>query len=187
LPVLERLESEARKLNDMISQLLTLSRLEAGSENVTMHQLNLRQLVEQVIADAAFEAEARGRSVKLVRAEDCYVLGSERLLRSAVENVLRNAVRYTKEGTEVEVALKNGDGNATVMIRDYGDGVPESELKNLFRPFYRVSESRDRGSGGTGLGLAIAEQAIRLHRGRIEARNSEPGLTVEIRLECLNS
>lgn len=187
LPVLERLESEARKLNDMISQLLTLSRLEAGSENVTMHQLNLRQLVEQVIADAAFEAEARGRSVKLVSAEDCYVLGSERLLRSAVENVLRNAVRYTKEGTEVEVALKNGDGNATVMIRDYGDGVPESELKNLFRPFYRVSESRDRGSGGTGLGLAIAEQAIRLHRGRIEARNSEPGLTVEIRLECLNS
>jgi two-component system sensor histidine kinase CpxA len=114
-------------------------------------------------------------------------MGSERLLRSAVENVLRNAVRYTKEGTAVEVSLKNGDGRAAIVIRDFGDGVPQTELKNLFRPFYRVSESRDRGSGGTGLGLAIAEQAIKLHRGSIEARNQNPGLAVEIRLNCIKS
>jgi two-component system sensor histidine kinase CpxA len=187
LPVLSRLESEAQRLNDMISQLLTLSRLEAGSEDVTMQRINLRQLLEQVTADADFEAEAKNRSVKMIQAEDCYVMGSERLLRSAVENVLRNAVRYTKEGTAVEVSLKNGDGRAAIVIRDFGDGVPQTELKNLFRPFYRVSESRDRGSGGTGLGLAIAEQAIKLHRGSIEARNQNPGLAVEIRLNCIKS
>lgn len=186
-PVLERLETEAGRLNELISQLLTLSRLEAGSEDVTMQRLNLRQLVEQITSDAAFEATARGRGVRLINAEECYVIGSERLLRSAIENVLRNAIRYTREGTSVEVSLNNGNGQARVIVRDYGDGVPDGELKNLFRPFYRVGESRDRGSGGTGLGLAIAEQAIRLHRGSIEARNSEPGLAVEIRLNCVKA
>ncbi|MER3430749.1 MAG: two-component sensor histidine kinase [Blastocatellia bacterium] len=185
-PVLSRVELEAERLNDMISQLLTLSRLEAGSENVTMQRINLRQLIEQVTADAEFEAEAKNRAVKMTSVEECFVMGSERLLRSAIENVLRNAVRYTKMGTTVEVSLRNGGGKASVVIRDYGDGVPQSELKNLFRPFYRVSESRDRGSGGTGLGLAIAEQAIRLHRGTIEARNEPAGLAVEIKLNCTN-
>ncbi|MER3632193.1 MAG: two-component sensor histidine kinase, partial [Blastocatellia bacterium] len=133
-----------------------------------------------------FVAEAKNRAVKMTSVEECFVMGSERLLRSAIENVLRNAVRYTKMGTTVEVSLRNGGGKASVVIRDYGDGVPQSELKNLFRPFYRVSESRDRGSGGTGLGLAIAEQAIRLHRGTIEARNEPAGLAVEIKLNCTN-
>ena len=109
------------------------------------------------------------------------------MIRSAVENVLRNAIRYTKEGTAVEVSLLNTNGQATVKIVDHGDGVPDSELANLFRPFYRVGEARDRGSGGTGLGLAFAQQAILAHDGRINARNEADGLSVEILLNCVRT
>lgn len=184
-PLIQRIENESQRLNDMISRLLTLSKLETGSNDFERRELNLRSLVEQVAADADFEANAKGRSVTVVTADDCRVNGSDSLIRSAVENVLRNAVRYTKEGTAVEVSLSNGDGKAVVRIRDYGEGVPESELENLFRPFYRVGEARDRGSGGTGLGLAIAEQAILAHKGAITAKNEDDGLLVEIRLDCV--
>ena len=184
--VLQRIETESQRLNDMISRLLTLSKLETGSQDFDRRELNLKNLVEQVAADADFEANAKGKSVKILQAVDCHVLGSESLIRSAIENVLRNAVRYTKEGTEVEVSLSNGGGNAVLRVVDHGGGVPETELSNLFRPFYRVGEARDRGSGGTGLGLAIAEQAIRAHKGTITAKNTLDGLSVEITLACQN-
>lgn len=185
-PVLARIEAESQRLNDMISRLLTLSKLEAGSQDFDRRELNFRSLVEQVAADADFEANAKGRSVNVSAAADCRVAGSESLLRSAVENVLRNAVRYTREGTAVEVSLTNGGGRATLRVVDHGSGVPEAELSNLFRPFYRVGEARDRGSGGTGLGLAIAEQAIKLHKGSIAAKNTGDGLEVEIQLNCVS-
>ena len=178
--VFQRIETESQRLNDMISRLLTLSKLESGSKDFDRRELNLKSLVEQVAADADFEANAKNRSVKVVHADECRVLGSDSLIRSAVENVLRNAVRYTKEGTAVEVSLNRSNGKATVKILDHGEGVPEQELANLFRPFYRVGEARDRGSGGTGLGLAIAEQAILAHDGSITAKNNGEGLVVEI-------
>jgi len=182
--VFQRIESESQRLNDMISRLLTLSKLETGSKDFDRRELNLKSLVEQVAADADFEANAKNRSVSVVKADDCRVVGSDSLIRSAVENVLRNAIRYTKEGTAVEVSLTNSNGKATVRITDHGEGVPEAELSNLFRPFYRVGEARDRGSGGTGLGLAIAQQAILVHDGKITAKNEGDGLAVEIVLDA---
>jgi len=111
------------------------------------------------------------------------VLCNETLIRSAIENVVRNGVRYTKEGTAVEVALSNGGNQAKVTITDHGGGVPAGEIAKLFRPFYRVGEARDRSTGGTGLGLAIAEQAVRAHKGKIAAANVDDGLRVEITLD----
>ncbi len=184
--VLQRIETESQRLNDMISRLLTLSKLETGSQDFDRRELNFKSLVEQVAADADFEANAKGKSVNIVKADDCRVLGSESLIQSAVENVLRNAVRYTKEGTAVEVSLSNGGSSAVLRVLDHGGGVPEAELSNLFRPFYRVGEARDRGSGGTGLGLAIAERAVIAHKGTITAKNTSDGLIVEIVLECQN-
>jgi len=186
-PVLQRIETESQRLNDMISRLLTLSKLETGSKDFDRRELNLKTLVEQVSADADFEANAKNKSVQVVRADNCRVMGSDSLIRSAVENVLRNAVRYTKEGTAVEVSLTNGNGRAVVKIVDHGSGVPEAELENLFKPFYRVGEARDRGSGGTGLGLAIAEQAVLAHDGTISARNADDGLVVELILNCVGT
>lgn len=183
-PVLTRIENECQRLNDMISRLLTLSKLETGSNDFDRRELNLKSLVEHVTADADYEAKGKGRSVEITKADECRILGSESLIRSAVENVLRNGVRYTKEGSSVEVSLSNDGGFAKIRILDHGQGVPESELKNLFKPFYRVGEARDRGSGGTGLGLAIAEQAILAHNGTISASNQDDGLVVEISVPC---
>lgn len=183
-PVLERIEAESNRLNDMISRLLTLSRLETGTDEFERSDIDLKPLVEQVVSDADFEANAVGKSVRITRADSCHIIGNEELVGSAVENVLRNAVRYTRDGSTVEVSLESIEGKATVTVRDQGGGVPDDELQNLFRPFYRVGEARDRNSGGTGLGLAIAEQAVKAHRGQIQARNYNGGLLVEMKFEC---
>jgi two-component system sensor histidine kinase CpxA len=109
------------------------------------------------------------------------------LLRRAIENVVRNGVQYTREGTEVEVTLRcRSDApptRATVEVRDHGPGVPPAALGDIFQPFYRVADARDRHSGGTGLGLAITAQAIRLHGGQVQASNApDGGLVVQIEL-----
>ncbi len=183
-PVFDRIEAEAHRLNEMIGRLLTLSRLETGAQDFERAAIDLKALVEQTVSDADFEATAVGKSVRITNADKCSIVGSDELVSSAVENVLRNAVRYTRDGTTVDVSLTSKDGKATVTVRDHGGGVPEDELTNLFRPFYRVGEARDRGSGGTGLGLAIAEQAIKAHKGRIAARNEDGGLIVEMSFDC---
>ncbi|HEV8592690.1 MAG TPA: ATP-binding protein [Pyrinomonadaceae bacterium] len=179
-PLLERIETESVRLNEMISRILTLSKLESGSNDFERREVDLKKLVELTVADADFEAHAKGKSVKIAHADQGNISASLSLVRSAVENVLRNAVRYTKEGSAVEVSLNTDGNNAAVKVRDHGGGVPEPELKNLFRPFYRVGEARERGAGGIGLGLAIAEQAVKAHGGTIHAANVGDGLEIEI-------
>ncbi len=179
---LDRIERESNNLNEMISRLLVLSKLESGAPVFEKNKINLSDLVEQIAADADFEAKGKNKAVGIIENQACKIAGNENLLRSAIENVVRNAVRYTKEETTVEIALKNADGNAFVTVKDYGAGVPESELENLFRPFYRVGEDRNRRTGGIGLGLAIAERAVHAHKGTIRARNTSGGLLIEISL-----
>ncbi|HEX8289693.1 MAG TPA: ATP-binding protein [Pyrinomonadaceae bacterium] len=179
--LLDRIEREARQLNEMIAQILQLSRLESQSETIEREQINLRKLIERIVADANFEAESQNKKVVIAENADCEIYGNENLLRSAVENVLRNALRYTND--IVEVFLSKNKSEIVVKIKDYGKGVAEEELANLFTPFYRVSEARERKSGGAGLGLAIAEQAVTSHKGKITAKNAESGgLIVEIKL-----
>jgi signal transduction histidine kinase len=182
-PLLERIENESMRLNEMIGRMLTLSQLESRALEIEKEDIDLTELVEDVVADAEFEARAKHKNVELA-AETCHVKGNESLLRSAIENVLRNAVRYSHENTSVSVSLERSNGNAIVRVKDSGGGVPEGELANLFRPFYRVGEARERTTGGIGLGLAIAERAIHAHGGSIEARNEGKGLSVEIKLKC---
>ena len=184
-PFLERIEIESNRLNEMLSRLLTLSKLETGSGNFEKHQINITKLSEQIVADADFEAQANGRAVKIVEKDEIKVFGNEGLLRSAVENVLRNAVKYTKEKTTVEVSLSKEGKNAIITVRDFGSGVPEDELEKLFKPFYRLQTARDRKTGGIGLGLAIAERAVNTHNGEIFAKNLEDGLLVIIKLPFL--
>jgi signal transduction histidine kinase len=120
--------------------------------------------------------------VQSVRLDQCRVKGSAELLRSAVENVIRNAIRYTAEGTAVEVSLAWRLDTAVLTVRDHGPGVPDADLKHIFEPFYRVSEARERSSGGVGLGLSIAERTVKLHGGSIRAENTGQGLLVTIEL-----
>lgn len=182
--LLNRIESESTRLNEMIGRLLQLSQLESGSEIADKRRIDLSELVKDVAADADFEAKGLDKFVQSGEIEKCNVDGNEELLRSAIENVLRNAVRYTAERTAVEVSLTRQNGHAVVTVADHGGGVPDNELKNLFRPFYRVGEDRTRSTGGTGLGLAIAERAVKAHKGKIRAFNHNGGLKVEIELDA---
>lgn len=185
---LDRIERESDNLNEMISQLLTLTRLESGTDSRKRTEVDLATLVREVVEDADFEARSSNRAVEIVANDDCSINGVEELLRSAVENVVRNAVRYTPEGTAVEVALSRqnggGDNFAVINVRDHGRGVPVEALEKIFRPFYRTEDARDRQSGGgTGLGLAITERAVRMHGGSVQATNAaDGGLSVEMRL-----
>ena len=186
---LDRIERESDNLNEMISQLLELTRLESGTDVRKRTTIDLASLVRDVAEDADYEARSVNRSVQVVWTERCSINGIEDLLRSAVENVVRNAVRFTPEGTAVEVALQRqnggGDNFALISVRDHGKGVPEEALEKIFHPFYRAEDARDRQSGGgTGLGLAITERAVRMHGGSVKAENAkEGGLSVEMRLK----
>jgi two-component system sensor histidine kinase CpxA len=186
---LARIELEAERLNALIGSLLTLARLESGAEEVDRVPVNMGELIEELVTDAVFEARGHNCSVRMVSTESCFVLGTGELLRSAVENVVRNAICYTDENTEVTVALRcraqGNDLRAVIEVRDHGPGVPEELLANLFYPFYRVGDARDRKQGGTGLGLAITERAARLHGGEVKAANAVGGgLIVTIDLPC---
>ncbi len=184
-PALDRIGIDLQRLNEMIGRLLTVAKLEATSTLQTAVRVDLSELISSVVIDADFEAQERGSRVDIVQAANLAVPGDPNLLRSAIENVLRNAVRFTQTGTTVEVALRtNGVTSAheaIISIRDHGPGVPEQELAKIFRPFYRVADTRSRDSGGVGLGLAITERVVQLHGGRIQAMNDpNGGLRVEM-------
>jgi two-component system, OmpR family, sensor histidine kinase CpxA len=181
---LDRIEREADRLNELIEQLLTLSKLEIGNQPAPGRPVDLELLVRQIASDADYEARDRNRVARVVASESWVTTGSEELLRRAVENVVRNAVRYTAENTEVEISLRREPPSlAVITVRDHGPGAPESSLMDIFRPFYRVADARDRQTGGVGLGLAIAERAVKLHGGTVSASNApDGGLIVEIKL-----
>ena len=190
--MLDRIELEASRLNELIGRILTLARLEDGEQRVPQTPVPLGELVANVAEDAEFEAQERHCHVHTVIPEgDWGVRGNDSLLHSAVENVVRNAIRYTAEGSSVEIALtseeRSGGAEAVLRVSDSGPGVPENALAKLFEPFYRLDDARGRLTGGVGLGLAITERAVRFHGGKVAAFNrAEGGLLVEIRLPLIS-
>ena len=183
LPALNRIERESLRLNELISEILRLARIEGGVERISQDDLDLQQLVREIADDANFEASSRNRSVRVDATFPCTMRGNWELLRSAIENVVRNAIYYTPEGTEVLVTLQPGPtpGEAILRVRDHGPGVPPSDLRTIFEPFYRIGNARERSSGGTGLGLSISDRTIRSHGGSVQARNAtDGGLIVEM-------
>jgi two-component system sensor histidine kinase CpxA len=186
-PAFDHMEQDLACLNDMIGRLLTVAKLDTSTAAIPMAAVDLTELASQIVRSAEFELQERNGTVRLASQGQYLVQGNAELLHSAIENVVRNAVRYTGSGNAVEVELTS-DSAATppfvrLVVRDYGQGVPEPELVNIFEPFYRVADDRNRQSGGTGLGLAIADRVVRIHGGTIQARNAAPhGLEVEIRL-----
>jgi two-component system sensor histidine kinase CpxA len=188
--LLQRMERDIDRVDTLMGQLLTLSRLETGLSSDARHTVNLSQLLQEVVADGDFEARSCRKSVRL-QAEGGIVIekADQQALRGACENIIRNAIRFTTPGSEVEVTLKtekmSPSSQAVLSVRDYGPGVPEELLQQIFQPFFRVKESSGdpRTNKGTGLGLAIALEAIRQHRGTIVATNANPmGLEVKIML-----
>ncbi len=181
---LERLETEIARLDRLIGAILDVARLESAPSPLQMEPVDLAALLQQVVADARFEAEAAGRRVVMRGPERLPVEADPHWLGAAIENVLRNAVRHAPPDSDVEVELRPAalPLRAEIVIRDYGSGVPEEALEKVFEPFYRVDAPRPAGDAGVGLGLAIAARAVRAHGGRIVARNASPGLAVTLSL-----
>ncbi|HSZ61786.1 MAG TPA: ATP-binding protein [Terriglobales bacterium] len=199
---LQRIELEADRLNQLIQRLLTIARLESGTDGLRKSNLSLLELVKQVAHDAEYEKPEQACRVSTHASTDASARASTNgdfgdeflveadpdLLRSAIENVVRNATRYTAKGTTVEVRLERqetADGQQEIVVRvlDSGPGVPVEALPKIFEPFYRLDDARNRQTGGVGLGLSIADRAIRLHGGQLRASNrKEGGLEVEMRI-----
>ncbi|QOY88476.1 sensor histidine kinase [Paludibaculum fermentans] len=172
-----RMEREVHRLNHLIGQLLTLSRLEALDQPPPKESIDLAALVQEIAIDAGFETTSSDRGVRLVECAACTLTGARDLLRSAIENVVRNALKYTSPGTVVQIRLARPSGAnlATILVEDEGPGVPPNELARIFEPFYRVEQARERQTGGAGLGLAIARHVVGMHGGSVTAKNRESG------------
>jgi len=179
--MLDRIEKEAQRLNELVGELLQVTRVEGDPSRRKTEPVFLDQLLGEVVEDCLIEAKMKGCRIDLKTAGPASISGDPELLRRAVENVLRNAIRYAPEDTVVDVNLRSGD-SARMLIRDRGPGVPDESLARIFDPFYRVDSDRNRASGGVGLGLAIARRAVELHRGTLRAENMNPGLGVMIEL-----
>jgi two-component system sensor histidine kinase CpxA len=176
---LNRIERETLRLNQLIGQLLSLSSMEAAEKLDKFEPVSLKALLEAMTPDATYEAQQRDASVGLETECDCIVQGRPELLYRAIENVVRNAIRYTEVGTRVEIRLRRDHQQelAVVEVSDRGPGIPASELESIFRPFYRLDMARSAETGGFGVGLAIAERAVKLHKGNIGASNRAGGGT----------
>ena len=183
----QRLDRDVVRIDLLMGQLLTLSRLEARVSSAEREDVDFAQLVEEVAADANFEAQALGKSVSFQTTASIILRNADpHALRSACENIIRNAVRFTPPGSDVQIVLEVDrsapEPLASLSIRDHGPGVPESSLPAIFQPFYRINSDGEK-TGGNGLGLAIASEAIRMHRGTIRAENLRPtGLQIIIQL-----
>jgi len=159
-----------------------VTRAEGDPDASNAEELRLDELLDEIVGDCQMEAEARGCHIALEAEPQLTMRGDRELLRRAIENVVRNSIRYTPGGGAVDVKLGATPDAARISVRDYGPGVPQDVLPKIFQPFFRVDDSRDTSTGGVGLGLAIAYRAIGLHHGRLWAENVKPGLTVWIEL-----
>jgi len=186
-PALFTIGREVLRLDELVGDLLTMSRFESLAMETSQFDLDL--LLREVVADADFEATARGRGVRIVAGEPAPVFGNRELLRRSLENVIRNGATYTDPGTQVEIALAVAAGQVEIRVDDCGPGVPEADVVHLCEPFYRVAEGRERSSGGAGIDLAIAWQAVNAHGGSLAVANrpDRAGLSVLLRLPMIQA
>ncbi len=179
--MLDRIEQDTVQLDSMLEQILTVARLESGQRKPNFEDVNLNDLMDDVLHDARFEAAATDATISYESNRQVTLKGDAGLLHSAIENIVRNAIFYSGKNGKIKVSLLSSESVAMIQVRDNGPGVPEEALPLLFKPFYRVDDSRGTTTGGMGLGLAIVRNAVAAHGGRVSARNVSPhGLEVEI-------
>jgi two-component system sensor histidine kinase CpxA len=177
-----RVSKEVRRLTDLVEILLEVTRAEGDPSERNMDDVALGGLVREIVEDCGMEAGVRGCRLNLKGGGQLRLCGDRELLRRAIENIVRNAIRHAPEGSAIDITLSGSPPSTSLAIRDYGPGVPLEALTSIFKPFFRLDHARDAASGGVGLGLAIAQRAIELHAGRVWAENAEPGLRVCVNL-----
>jgi len=182
-----RVNKEVRRLTDLVEILLEVTRAEGDPSERISDDVPLGALVREIVDDCGMEAGVRGCRLILKGAGQSHLCGDGELLRRAIENIVRNAIRHAPEGSGIDISLNGSAASASLSIRDYGPGVPADALASIFKPFFRLDHARDSASGGVGLGLAIAQRAIELHAGRVWAENAEPGLRVCVNLPAADA
>ena len=180
--MLDRIQKEADRLNELVAELLQVTRVEGDPSLQKSESVPLDELLADIVYDSLLEAKSKDCTLLLKAPLAVTLAGDEELIRRAVENVIRNAIRYAPAGSPIDIELKKSGDMAEICVRDYGPGVPAEALPRIFDPFYRVDSDRNRVSGGLGLGLAIARRSVELHKGKLTARNANPGLLVSIEL-----
>ncbi|MEW6709482.1 MAG: ATP-binding protein, partial [Candidatus Riflebacteria bacterium] len=183
--MLDRVNLEVSRLNQLIGRLLDLNRIGAAANPENFAETDLGMLVQRVCDDGQFEAGARNITITRPEPASFLLKANPQLLEQAIENILRNAIRYSPEHSKIEVALGKSAEKIVVSVSDQGPGIGEEHLARIFEPFYRCQDDRDRKTGGVGLGLSIALQSIKMHHGEIKLSNLDSGgLKVEIILPC---
>ncbi len=177
---IDRIERDVDRISSLVADILEINFIESGPVVEGAEIARAGEIMDEVIRDCQMEAEVRGCRIEVKGRISGHVRGNRELLRRAVENVLRNGIRYSPEDSSIDVCIAEDPGAATIAIRDYGPGVPEDDLARIFDPFFRTEEARDAKGGGSGLGLSIAKQAVQVHHGTIVAENALPGLRVRI-------
>lgn len=176
----ERVQQEIENLTRLVYSLVEVTSAEGDPSSRKRSPVDMHELIRNTVADCTIEAAARGVRIEADIPSIAVVEGDSELLRRAIENVLRNAVRYAPEQTFVSLQMDVGSKDLEITVRDSGPGVPEDKLARIFDPFFRLEDSRDSSNGGMGLGLSIARRAILVHHGQIQAANADPGLAVRI-------
>jgi len=177
---LDRIERDVDRIASLVADIVDITFIESDPAAHSAKIECTGEIVDDVVRDCAVEAEMRACRIAVNGRLAGQVQGNRELLRRAVENVLRNAIRYSPEHSTIDVSISEDSSSANIAVRDYGPGVPDDALTRIFDPFFRVEEARDAMSGGSGLGLSIAKQAVQVHHGTIVAENASPGLRVQI-------
>ena len=183
---IDRIEKDIDRIASLVSDIVEITFVEGDPALRGAETLPITEIVDEVVRDCAMESEARGCRIHLMGSIDGQVMGSRELLRRAIENVLRNAVRYSPEGTTILVYLAEKEQSVVIVVRDHGPGVPDEMLTRIFDPFFRVEEARNTNGGGSGLGLSIAKRAVQAHHGSIAAENAAPGLRVTLAIPLVS-
>lgn len=181
---LDRVERDVDRIASLVADVLEITGIEDDPAAQKLATVQLGSMIEELVSDCSIEAEQRGCDIELAGSLDVAVIGNRELLRRAIENVLRNAIRYSPGHSTICLEVAAAGSAVTITIRDYGPGVPDNCLGRLFDPFFRVEAARHANGGGSGLGLSIARRAVQLHHGQIFAENARPGLRVRIVLPC---
>ena len=177
---LERIERDVDRIASLVADIVEINVVEDAPALQDKREICVRDIIHEVVRDCSVEAEIRGCRIDVSGNVCASVQGNPELLRRAVENVLRNGIRYSPEKSPIELNISENENHAVITIRDYGPGVPDDSLSRIFDPFFRVEEARNTNGGGSGLGLSIAKRAVCVHRGTICAENAAPGLRVVI-------
>jgi signal transduction histidine kinase len=184
---LDRVERDVDRITSLVSDIVEITFVEDDPALRGAETVRLAEILDAIMQDCSLEAELRGCSLEMTGGAEGDVMGNRELLRRAIENVVRNGIRYSPEKSVVAISVAENGRDATIAVRDYGPGVPADTLTRIFDPFYRVEEARNRNGGGSGLGLSIAKRAVELHHGSIVAMNASPGLRVEITIPLVLS